>query len=253
MVWGGICLYIRDVLQEHVVPFTPHIGENFLLMHDNAHPHKSRCVSDFLNVVGIRAMAWPACSPDINPIEHVWDMLGRRLRSITPAVQNPEQVATALVEIWDNLLQDMIDNVIRSMRRRMTAVITRVTKTILKMFLLYRFLYSWCFESLPSYSGLNVELGWARTSYDRWRRRILEWTPRIQAHRNRGRPPTKWNDDIKRIVTNWIPVVEDRTVWTDMREAYVQQWTSGAIWWWWWWKTSQRYDMNFISNSPLWL
>jgi len=122
MVWGGICLgartelvvvngalnadgYIRDVLQGHVVPFAPHIGENFLLMHDNARHHKARFVSlsDFLNVVGIRTMAWPACSPDINPIEHVWDKLGRRLRSITPAVQNPVPAAAALVEIWDNL------------------------------------------------------------------------------------------------------------------------------------------------------
>jgi len=68
-------------------------------------------------------MEWPASSPDINPIEHVWDMLGKRLRFITPAVQNPEQVAAALFEIWDNLPQDMIDNVIRSMKRRMTAVI----------------------------------------------------------------------------------------------------------------------------------
>jgi len=81
-----------------------------------ARPHKLRCVSDFLNVDGIRTIAWPACSPDINPIEYVWDMLGRRLRSRTPAVQNTEQVAAALVEIWDNLPQDMIDNVIRSMR-----------------------------------------------------------------------------------------------------------------------------------------
>jgi len=84
-------VYIRDVLQEHVVPFAPHIGENFLLMHDNVRPHKARCASDFLNVAGIRTVAWPACSPNINPIEHVWDMLGRQLRSITPAVQNPER------------------------------------------------------------------------------------------------------------------------------------------------------------------
>jgi len=89
-------------------------GGKFWLMHDNARLHKARCVSDFLNVVGKIAMAWPACSPDINPIEHVWDMLGRRLRSITAAVQNPEQVAAALVEI---LPQDMIDNVIRSMKQ----------------------------------------------------------------------------------------------------------------------------------------
>jgi len=38
--------YIRDVLQEHVVPFAPYIGENFLLMHSNARPHKVHCVSD---------------------------------------------------------------------------------------------------------------------------------------------------------------------------------------------------------------
>jgi len=55
-------------------------GENFLLIHDNARSHKVRCVSDFLNIDGIRTMAWPAGSPDINPIEHVWDMLCRRLR-----------------------------------------------------------------------------------------------------------------------------------------------------------------------------
>jgi len=61
MVWCGICLgartelvvvngalnadgYIRDVLQEHVVP---HIGENYLLMHDNDRPHKARCLRLF--------------------------------------------------------------------------------------------------------------------------------------------------------------------------------------------------------------
>jgi len=78
MVWGGICLRAQTELvvvngalnadryfQDHVVPFAPHIAENFLLMNDNARPHMARCVYDFLNVVGIRTMAWPACSPDI--------------------------------------------------------------------------------------------------------------------------------------------------------------------------------------------
>lgn len=141
MVWGGICLgartelvvidgralnadrYIRDVLQCHVVPFAPHIGANFLLMQDNARPHVARCVNNFLNEVEIPTMNWPACSPDLNPIEHVWDMLGRRLRSIIPAVQNTDEVRAHLVEIWENLAQEMIDNVIKSMGRRMTAVI----------------------------------------------------------------------------------------------------------------------------------
>lgn len=141
MVWGGICLgartelvvieggalnadrYIRDILQDHVVPFAPHIGENFVLMQDNARPHVARCVIAFLNQVGITKMNWPACSPDLNPIEHVWDMLGRRLRSRIPAVQNTEEVKAALIEEWENLPQEMINGVIRSMGRRTTAVI----------------------------------------------------------------------------------------------------------------------------------
>lgn len=141
MVWGGICLgartelvvidggaltadrYIRDILQDHVIPFAPFIGADFLLMQDNARPHTARCVTEYLDQVQIPTMNWPACSPDMNPIEHVWDMLGRRLRSRIPAVRNLEEARTALMEIWENLPQEMIDNVIRSMVRRMVAVI----------------------------------------------------------------------------------------------------------------------------------
>lgn len=140
MVWGGIHLggrtelvvvdggaltadrYIQEILHEHVVPLGVNMGENFLLMHDNARPHVARRVNNYLNQVGIPTMDWPACSPDLNPIEHVWDMLGRRLRSKIPAVQNLEEVRTALLEIWENLPQELVDNLIRSMGRRMAAV-----------------------------------------------------------------------------------------------------------------------------------
>lgn len=65
----------------------------------------------------------------------------------------------------------------------------------------------------------------ARMTDGRWTRKILEWRPRQDAFRHRGRPPTRWADDIRRIETNWMNAARDRRRWNGLREAYVQQWT----------------------------
>ncbi|GFX96531.1 transposable element Tcb1 transposase [Trichonephila clavipes] len=66
----------------------------------------------------ITRMDWPAYSPDLNPIEHVCDMLGRR----TEARQHPStylpKLRRALLDEWCNIPQDEIDNLILSMPRR---------------------------------------------------------------------------------------------------------------------------------------
>ncbi|KAK4872261.1 hypothetical protein RN001_016385 [Aquatica leii] len=77
-----------------------------------------------------------------------------------------------------------------------------------------------------------VELKWnwaghvARLKDERWTRRMIEWRPRQDAFRSRGRPPTRWADDVKRVAGNWIQIAQDRNKWKGLREAYVQQWTT---------------------------
>ncbi|RZC39831.1 DDE 3 domain containing protein, partial [Asbolus verrucosus] len=51
-----------------------------MLMHDNARPHIARIVDEYLDTVEIRRMIWPIRSSYLNPIERVWDMIGRRVR-----------------------------------------------------------------------------------------------------------------------------------------------------------------------------
>lgn len=141
MFWGGIsfdartelvCVprpalnahrYVTDILEEHVVPFAPFIGPNFILMHDNARPHSASVVTDYLHEVGVTTMDWPPRSPDMNPIEHVWDMLKRRIRARDPPPDNLQQLETAAKEEWNNIPQDDIKTLIRGMNRRIEALL----------------------------------------------------------------------------------------------------------------------------------
>ncbi|GFV26176.1 transposable element Tcb2 transposase [Trichonephila clavipes] len=63
-------------------------------------------------------MNWPARSPDLNPIEHVWDFLGRRLAARTLPPVTIRELRVALQDEWAAMPQQLIDTLILSMGRR---------------------------------------------------------------------------------------------------------------------------------------
>ncbi len=67
--------YRDEILRPIVVPFIH--DHHLMLQHDNAQPHVARICTQFLKAENIPVPTWPTYSPDMSPIEHVWDALIR--------------------------------------------------------------------------------------------------------------------------------------------------------------------------------
>ncbi|GFX85701.1 transposable element Tcb1 transposase [Trichonephila clavipes] len=110
--------YRDEILRPIVVSYAAAIGDDFILMDDNFRPHRANLVEDFLFEERIVQMEWPACSPDLNPIEHVWNALGRRVTGRQLPTQTLQELERALLEEWDRIPQLVINSLIDSMPQR---------------------------------------------------------------------------------------------------------------------------------------
>ena len=115
--------YVEEVVQNHILSFAHEIGPDFVFMQDGARAHTSRVTTRFLEDSGIQVMDWPPCSPDPNCIEHLWDLIGRRLHNRQHQPQTLQELVDALLEEWRVIPQETICRLIRSMSRRCQAVI----------------------------------------------------------------------------------------------------------------------------------
>ncbi|GFX89027.1 uncharacterized protein TNCV_2853271 [Trichonephila clavipes] len=108
--------YIDEVLLPHVRLFRGAVGDKFVFMDDNATCHRTLTVQDCLDSEGIQRLVWPARSPDLNPIENVWDALGRQVAGRNYSATNKNTLIRALTEEWDKLPQQLLDNVVQKFK-----------------------------------------------------------------------------------------------------------------------------------------
>ncbi|GFU91385.1 transposable element Tcb2 transposase [Trichonephila clavipes] len=82
---------------------------------DNVRPHTERVFQDFLR--HFQTLPWPARSPDLSPVEHVWDQLKRQM----PSCHSVHDLELAVQDMWAHLPQDNIRCLINSMPYRVAA------------------------------------------------------------------------------------------------------------------------------------
>ncbi|GFX81645.1 transposable element Tcb2 transposase [Trichonephila clavipes] len=83
-----------------------------------ARPHRTLAVEELLESDYITRMVWPSYSPDLNFFEYVWDALGRRIAARLHHSENTEHFKLMLIEEGVLLLQEMLHQLVLSMRRR---------------------------------------------------------------------------------------------------------------------------------------
>ncbi|GFX29048.1 transposable element Tcb1 transposase [Trichonephila clavipes] len=86
-----------------------------IFQQDNARPHTARVSRDCLRTV--TALPWPARYPDLSPIQHIWNHLGRRVGHPTSL----NELETMLQQICNEISQDIIQNLYDSMPDRIAS------------------------------------------------------------------------------------------------------------------------------------
>ena len=113
--------YIK-LLSNSLLPYMRSMGPEYIFMDDNAPCHRAHAVSQWMASKNIKRMeVWPPQSPDLNPIEHVWNILNTRIEDYKP--QNLKELEDRIMEEWKKIGAIDVQKLIVSMPHRVAAVI----------------------------------------------------------------------------------------------------------------------------------
>jgi hypothetical protein len=121
-----------EVLDAEVAPIYATLDPGYVFMQDNASIHTARKVKDwFLDHSVVNITDWPPYSLDLNPIEHIWWELKKRLYEMFPDIAADkseseyarQRLESALQATWDTIDQSQFDCLYKSMPSRIEACI----------------------------------------------------------------------------------------------------------------------------------
>lgn len=97
------------------------LNRNYSVVQDNDPKHNARIVKEWLLYNVQKVLPHPPQSPDLNPIEHLWAFMEKKLRE--KEIKNKNELKSTLRNIWDSVPTDFTEKLVLSMNKRLEAVI----------------------------------------------------------------------------------------------------------------------------------
>ncbi|GFX04678.1 transposable element Tc1 transposase [Trichonephila clavipes] len=91
--------------------------------HDNCSIHTSRLSPTWFDELGVQKRDWPSQSPDLNPLEHLWDELERRFGSQPKRPSSLQALTSAVMDAWKAIPMVIYQKLVESLSKRVQAVI----------------------------------------------------------------------------------------------------------------------------------
>ncbi|CAK9829693.1 Transposable element Tcb2 transposase [Anthophora retusa] len=111
-----------EILETNMLPHAREImDENWIFQHDNDPKHASRAVKNWIRVNNVNVLKWPSQSPDLNPIEHLWEHFKLSIKN--EKFVNTAKLYNTLCQKWQNITPAILNNLLKAMPKRMQAVI----------------------------------------------------------------------------------------------------------------------------------
>ena len=114
------------MLEKHLLPFLKQINvKKPQFQHDNASIHSSKHTKKWLSDNKVSVIEWPACSPDLNPMENLWGILARRVYPSEKQYNSVRELKDAVYKAWNEIKANELEKLVNSMPDRIIEIINK--------------------------------------------------------------------------------------------------------------------------------